>query len=58
MSCLIMNKGSDTLTPLPLFVVMWGMFWQRRSASYLVNIRYRVKSDKQKVYSGPHVYEI
>ena len=44
------NKGRDTLTPLP-FVVMWGMFWQRGSASYFV-------ADEQNVYSGPHVYEI
>ena len=36
-------KGRDTLTPLP-FVVMWDMFWQRRSASYFVNMRSGVNS--------------
>ncbi len=36
LAALFLNKGRDTLTPLP-FVVMWDMFWQRRSASYFVN---------------------
>ena len=36
-------KGRDTLTPLPI-VAMWDMFWQRRSASYFVNIRFGVNS--------------
>ncbi len=35
---LLVNKGRDTLTPLP-FVVMKDMFWHRRSASYFVNVR-------------------
>ncbi len=34
-----LHKGRDTLTPLP-FVVIWDMFWQRRSASYFVNIMF------------------
>ena len=38
MDCLGNFKGRDTLTPLP-FVVMQGMLWQRRFASYFVNIR-------------------
>ncbi len=42
------HKGRDTLTPLP-FVVMWDMFWQRRSASYFVNMRSVVNSDRQNV---------
>ncbi len=33
-----LTTGWDSMTPLP-FVVIYVMFWQRRSASYLVNMR-------------------